>query len=97
MPTSTMQQTEWQLYGGGYTVADIYTVADTQWRIQCQIYSTGSRYTFTGADTQGRIHSSRYTTAKTMADIQHSKHSGRYMAADTLWQIQMVDTQQKSW
>jgi len=48
---STIQQTQWQIYSGGYSVADIYTVADTQRQIQCQIYSTGSRYTFTGADT----------------------------------------------
>jgi len=84
---SIMQQTQWQMYSGGYTATDIYTVADTQRWIQCQIYGTGSRYTFSGADTQGRIHGGRYTTAKTTADIQHSKHSGRYMAADTLWQI----------
>jgi hypothetical protein len=81
---STIQQTQWEIYSGGYAVSDIYTVADTPRWIQCHIYSTGSRYTFTGADTQGRIHSSRYTMAKTMADIQISKHSGRYTAADTL-------------
>ena len=79
---STIQQTQWQIYSGGYTVAD-----RQQW-IQRQIYSTGSRYTFTGADTQGWIHSGRYTMAKTIADIQHSTHSGTYTAADTLWQIQ---------
>jgi hypothetical protein len=82
----TIQQTQWQIYSGGYTVADIYTVADTQRWIQCQIYrySTGSRYIFIGADTQGRIHSGRYTTAKTMADI----HGGGYTAADEQQQIQ---------
>jgi len=85
---STTEQSLWQTNSGGYTVGDIYTVADTQRQIQCQIYSTRSRYTFTGADTQGLIHRCGYTMAKTMADIQYSKHCSRYMVADILWQIQ---------
>jgi hypothetical protein len=69
-------------------VADIYTVEDTQWRIQCQIYSTGSRYTFTwdgytGAETRRWIYSGRnsggYTTQQTLWQI----HSSKYTVADT--------------
>jgi len=83
---SAVPQSLWQIYSGEYTLADIYAVADTQQQIQCQIYSTRSRNTFTGANTVGQILSGRYKIAKTITDIQHSKCSSRYMAADILWQ-----------
>jgi len=75
-------------HSGGYTVADIYTVADTQGRIQCQIHSTGSRYTFTGVDTQGQRHSSGYTAAETVAYIQQQIQQLIYNTADTMANIQ---------
>jgi hypothetical protein len=64
---STIQQTQWQIYSGGYIYSDRYT----------------ARYTVPGQDTysQRRIYrsSSRYTARYTQRRI----HGGRYTAADT--------------